>query len=73
VVFMPALSDTLRAEQERPPWPSPRASRARRRAWGWAAASWASPSGYFYIPQTKGHSLEEVEEHWMKGGRPREL
>ena len=29
--------------------------------------------GYFYIPETKGHSLEQVEEHWMKGGRPREL
>jgi len=29
--------------------------------------------GYFHIPETKGHSLEQVEEHWMKGGRPREL
>ena len=29
--------------------------------------------GYHYIPETKGHSLEQVEEHWMKGGRPREL
>lgn len=25
------------------------------------------------IPDTKGHSLEQVEEHWLKGGRPREL
>jgi sugar porter (SP) family MFS transporter len=29
--------------------------------------------GYHNIPETKGHSLEQVEEHWMKGGRPREL
>jgi hypothetical protein len=25
------------------------------------------------IAETKGHSLEQVEEHGMKGGRPREL
>ena len=29
--------------------------------------------GYFYLPETKGHSLEQVEEHWLKGGRPSEL
>jgi sugar porter (SP) family MFS transporter len=29
--------------------------------------------GYYNIPETKGHTLEQVEEHWMKGGRPREL
>ena len=32
------------------------------------------PLGWLiYIPETKGHSLEQVEEHWMKVGRPREL
>jgi MFS family permease len=29
--------------------------------------------GYLFIPETKGRTLEQVEEHWMKGGRPREL
>ena len=29
--------------------------------------------GYYNIPETKGHTLEQVEEHWMKGGHPREL
>ncbi len=28
---------------------------------------------YSYIPETKGHSLEEIEEHFYKGGHPREL
>lgn len=26
-----------------------------------------------YIPETKGHSLEEIEEHFQNGGHPREL
>ncbi len=29
--------------------------------------------GYYYIPETKGVSLEKIEEHWRKGGKPRML
>jgi hypothetical protein len=29
--------------------------------------------GYFYIPETKHITLEKIEEHWRKGGKPREL
>jgi sugar porter (SP) family MFS transporter len=29
--------------------------------------------GYYFIPETKGHTLEHIEEHWRQGKKPREL
>jgi MFS transporter, SP family, galactose:H+ symporter len=29
--------------------------------------------GYYYIPETKGHTLEDIEEHWRAGKSPRSL
>jgi sugar porter (SP) family MFS transporter len=29
--------------------------------------------GYFYLPETKGKSLERIEEHWRKRRSPRQL
>ncbi len=29
--------------------------------------------GYYYIPETKGVSLEKIEAHWRAGKRPRDL
>jgi MFS family permease len=34
-----------------------------------AGAIW----GYFYIPETRGKSLEEIEKHWRNGGSARKL
>jgi len=28
---------------------------------------------YIYIPETKGYTLEQIEDHWRKGGTPQQL
>jgi SP family galactose:H+ symporter-like MFS transporter len=38
---------------------------------GIAAAAWVFV--YFLAPETRGRTLEQIEEHWHAGGHPREL
>ncbi len=37
------------------------------------AGIYATILGYFFVPETKGQSLEKIEDHFCSGKHPREM